>query len=59
MSKIKVFFNKFEILIEFWKYLRVRKRWWLVPIIIFLLFFSILIVVSEGSAFAPFIYALF
>lgn len=42
-----------------WEYLRVRKRWWLTPIVVFLLFFSLLIVLSEGSAVAPFIYALF
>lgn len=42
-----------------WEYLKVRKRWWLTPIILFLLFFSLLIVLSEGSAVAPFIYALF
>ena len=42
-----------------WEYLRVRKKWWLTPIVIFLLLISLLIVLSEGSAVAPFIYALF
>lgn len=39
--------------------MRVRKKWWLGPIILFLLFLSLLIVSTEGSALAPFIYTLF
>ena len=42
-----------------WGYLKVRKKWWLLPIVLFLLFVSLLIVLAEGSAVAPFIYALF
>lgn len=42
-----------------WEYLKVRKKWWLVPIVVFLLLVSLLIVLTEGSAVAPFIYALF
>lgn len=42
-----------------WEYLKVRKRWWLTPIVVFLLLFSLLIVLSQGTAVAPFIYALF
>ena len=42
-----------------WEYLKVRKRWWLTPIILFLLLLSLLIVLTESSAVAPFIYALF
>lgn len=42
-----------------WDFLKVRKKWWLTPIIIFLLMLSLLIVLSQGSAVAPFIYALF
>jgi len=37
----------------------VRKKWWLTPIILFLFLFGALIVLTEGSAIAPFIYALF
>jgi len=44
---------------EFWKFLRVRKKYWLLPIIIFLVMFGGLIVLSQGSAVAPFIYAIF
>ena len=42
-----------------WGFLRVRKKWWLMPIIVVLTLLSLLIVLSEGSAVAPFIYALF
>ncbi len=42
-----------------WDFLKVRKKWWLLPLVVFLLLLSLLIVLSEGSAIAPFIYALF
>ncbi len=51
--------SKFSILVEFWEFLRVRKKWWLAPIVFFLLFFGTLIVLTEGTAIAPFIYAVF
>jgi hypothetical protein len=44
---------------EFWEFMRVRKRYWLLPIVIVLGLLSALIVFTEGSAVAPFIYALF
>ena len=44
---------------EFWEFLKFRKKYWLVPIVIVLGLFSLLIVFTEGSAIAPFIYALF
>jgi len=44
---------------ELWAFMRVRKKWWLGPIMIFLVLLSVLIVFTEGSALAPFIYALF
>ena len=50
---------RFQIVGEFWQFLRVRKQWWLTPIILFLLLFGMLIVLTEGSALAPFIYTLF
>ena len=43
-------------LIEFF---RERKKWWLIPIVLFLLLFGSIIVVSQGSSVAPFIYAIF
>ena len=44
---------------EFWQYLRTRKRYWLLPIVIVVGLFGGLIVLTEGSTIAPFIYALF
>lgn len=44
---------------QLWGFLRVRKKWWLLPIVTFLLALSLLIVLTEGSAIAPFIYTLF
>jgi len=51
--------GKFSILIEFWNFLKVRKRWWLAPIVLFLLILGVLLVAAKGSALAPFIYSLF
>jgi hypothetical protein len=51
--------GKLSILREFWDYLKVRKKWWLMPIIIFLFIMSVLIFFTEGSVLAPFIYTLF
>lgn len=48
-----------NLIIEFWEFLRERKRFWLLPIVVVLLLFSALIVFTESSAIAPFIYALF
>ncbi|MBN2699459.1 MAG: hypothetical protein JXR52_11600 [Bacteroidales bacterium] len=48
-----------EFLKDLWNYLRERKRYWLLPVIIVLLLFGIIIILSSGSAIAPFIYTLF
>jgi len=44
---------------EFWDFLKDNKKWWLAPILILLVLLSLLIVLTEGSAIAPFIYTLF
>ena len=44
---------------EFWEFLKIKKRYWLLPILLTLALFGALIVFTEGSAVAPFIYALF
>ena len=44
---------------QFWDFFKVRKKWWLAPIIILLVLFSALLVLAEGSVIAPFIYTLF
>ena len=51
--------EKLGIIGELWSFMRVRKKWWLGPIVVTMLLLSALIVLTEGSAVAPFIYALF
>lgn len=51
--------GKLSILKEFWDFLKVRKKWWLVPIILILVLLGALIILTESSAVAPFIYTLF
>jgi hypothetical protein len=48
-----------SILAELWAFLRVRKKYWLAPIVLVLLVFGGLILLAQGSAVAPFIYTLF
>jgi hypothetical protein len=48
-----------EFLRDLWGFLKVRKKYWLLPVIIILLLFGVLIVLSAGSAIAPFIYTIF
>jgi len=47
-----------SILIEIWNFLKVRKKWWLLPLIIMLIFVGALIIFGGSSALSPFIYAL-
>jgi hypothetical protein len=47
-----------ELFIDLWNYLKERKKWWLLPMIVMLLLIGLLIF-SSGSAVAPFIYTLF
>ncbi len=49
----------FSILLELWLFIKVRKKYWLLPIILILLIFGSLIILSQGSAVAPFIYTIF
>jgi hypothetical protein len=51
--------SKITIIKEFWEFIKVKKKWWLLPIILFLLLLGALIIFAEGSALAPFIYTLF
>ena len=51
--------SKLGIFVELWQFMRVRKKFWLAPIVLILLLFSVLIVLTQGSALAPFIYTLF
>ena len=51
--------NKISIVSEFWDFFKTRKQWWLGPIVLIMLLMGLLIVLTEGSAVAPFIYTLF
>ena len=46
-------------LVEIWSYLRARKKFWLLPILLMLLIFGALLILVQGTAVAPFIYTLF
>ena len=48
-----------DFLKEFWEFLKVRKKYWLLPIFIILISFGVLIVLTQGTAVAPFIYTIF
>jgi len=48
-----------SLVIEFWQFLQVRKKWWLLPIIVVMLLVGALLVFAQGSALAPFIYTIF
>jgi hypothetical protein len=48
-----------EFLKDLWNFLKVRKKWWLAPLIIVLVLLGLLIVLGGSSALAPFIYTLF
>ncbi|MEM6289365.1 MAG: DUF5989 family protein [Bacteroidota bacterium] len=51
--------SKLSVLKEFWAFLRVRKKYWLMPIALVLVLLGLLVVSVGGSPLAPFIYALF
>lgn len=51
--------EKVGILSELWAFMRVRKKWWLGPIVLMLALLGLLVVFTQGSAVAPFIYTLF
>lgn len=50
---------KSSVVADLWDFLKVRKKFWLAPVIVVLLLLGVLIVLTEGSALAPFIYTLF
>ena len=51
--------SRFSIIREFFDFLRERKKWWIAPIVVFLVLLGGLLVFAKGSALAPFIYSLF
>ena len=46
-------------IVELWTFIKVRKKFWLLPIIVMMVIFGGLVVLSQGSAVAPFIYTIF
>lgn len=52
-------YGKTALIREFWEFMKVRKKWWLGPIVLILLLLGAFIILTEGSALAPFIYAIF
>lgn len=48
-----------EVIVELWKFMRARRKYWLLPVIVMLAVFGALIVLTKGSVVAPFIYTLF
>lgn len=48
-----------DLVFELWRFMRVRKKFWLLPIIALMLLVGGLLVLAEGSAFAPFMYTIF
>lgn len=51
--------GKMSVLRELWQFMKVRKKWWLGPIVLVLLLLGMLLVLTQGTALAPFIYTLF
>lgn len=50
---------KTNLAVELWYFMRVRKKWWLLPILLVMFLLGTLLVVAHGSALAPFIYTIF
>ena len=48
-----------NILLELWDFIKVRKKWWLLPIFIILTLIGVLIILGQSSAISPFLYVLF
>jgi hypothetical protein len=51
--------GRFNILKQLWYFLRIRKKWWLAPLLIILILFALLLVFAQTSPLAPFIYTIF
>ena len=49
----------FDLIIDIWDYLKVRKKYWLAPLIVTILIMGVLIFFTQGSVVAPFIYSIF
>lgn len=56
---VKSIHNNMETLKEFWAFIKTRKKYWLIPLIVLLMMIGTIVVLTAGSALAPFIYSLF
>ena len=59
MKWLKDLKSKLAIFPELWAFMRTQKKWWLGPIVLVLIILGLVIILTEGSALAPFIYTLF
>jgi|MDTC01.3.fsa_nt_gb hypothetical protein len=59
MNFFKTFAQLFKELLSFISYLMKRKKWWLIPVVFFLMLMGIILVAGSGSSLTPFIYTLF
>jgi len=59
VNRLRFFMPRSSLLAELWAFMRVRKKWWLMPIVVVMLAVGMLIAFAQGSALAPFIYTLF
>ncbi|MBI1934247.1 hypothetical protein HYS30_01140 [Candidatus Peregrinibacteria bacterium] len=50
--------SKLSILVDLWLFLRIRKKWWLLPILLVIVLFGLLLIFAQNSILAPFIYTL-
>lgn len=50
---------KLSILRDLWLFLRIRKKWWLLPILLLTIFLGLILIFAQGSPLAPFIYTVF
>jgi hypothetical protein len=51
--------SKFSIFADLWQFMKVRKKWWLLPLIILITLLALILIFAQGSALAPFIYTIF
>ncbi len=51
--------NKFSIFVELWYFLRIRKKWWLLPLFLLIATLGLLLLFAQTSALAPFLYTIF
>jgi len=56
---VRTTMSKLSIFKELWSFMRIRKKWWLLPILLLIVLLGLILVFAQGSALAPFIYTVF